>query len=71
MARPTRLDVVGGWYHVVNRGIERSAIFRGVSRYERFLALLAKLLERFNLRVHGYVFLPNHYHLQLENLERI
>jgi hypothetical protein len=33
MARPTRLDIEGGWYHVVNRGIERRAIFRAEGNY--------------------------------------
>jgi len=27
MARPVRVDVAGGWYHVTARGIERRAIF--------------------------------------------
>jgi putative transposase len=66
MARPTRLDVEEGWYHVVNRGIEKRVIFRGVSGYEHFVELLAKLPQRFGLRVHGYVLMPNHYHLQIE-----
>jgi REP element-mobilizing transposase RayT len=66
MARPTRLDIEGGWYHVVNRGIEKRVIFRGVSGYEHFIELLAKLPQRFGVRVHGYVLMPNHYHLQVE-----
>ena len=66
MARPTRLDIEGGWYHVVNRGIEKRTIFRGTAGYERFLALLSKLPQRFGLKVHGYVLMPNHYHLQVE-----
>jgi putative transposase len=66
MARPTRLDIAGGWYHVVNRGIERRVIFRGTAGYGHFIELLAKLPERFGLRVHGYVLMPNHYHLQVE-----
>jgi putative transposase len=66
MARPTRLDIGGGWYHVVNRGIEKRVIFRGVSGYEHFIELLAKLPPRFGLKVHGYVLMPNHYHLQVE-----
>jgi putative transposase len=66
MARPTRLDIEGGWYHVVNRGIEKRVIFRGVAEYEHFIELLAKLPQRFGLRVHGYVLMPNHYHLQVE-----
>lgn len=66
MARPTRLDIEGGWYHVVNRGIEKRTIFRGAAGYERFLALLSKLPQRFGLKLHAYVLMPNHYHLQVE-----
>jgi putative transposase len=66
VARPTRLDIEGGWYHVLNRGIEKRTIFRGVSGYEHFLVLLSKLPQRFGLSVHGYVLMPNHYHLQVE-----
>jgi putative transposase len=66
MARPTRLDIEGGWYHVVNRGTEKRVIFRGVTEHEHFIELLAKLPQRFGLRVHGYVLMPNHYHLQVE-----
>lgn len=66
MARPTRLDIQGGWYHVINRGIEGRSIFRGIASYEHFIGLMAKLPQRFGLRVHGYVLMPNHYHLQVE-----
>ena len=66
MARPTRLDNEGGWYHVVNRGIERRKIFRGVSSYEHFVGLVGKLPQRFGIKVHGYVLMGNHYHLQVE-----
>jgi putative transposase len=51
---------------VVNRGIERRQIFRARSGYERFVDLLSALPRRFDLRVHGYVLMPNHYHLQIE-----
>jgi hypothetical protein len=27
MARPLRIDLEGGWYHVINRGLERRRIF--------------------------------------------
>jgi putative transposase len=66
MARPTRLDIAGGWYHVVNRGIEKRTLFRGVFGYEHFIELLSGLPQRFGLRIHGYVLMPNHYHLQVE-----
>jgi putative transposase len=66
MARPTRLDIVGGWYHVLNRGIEKRVIFRDASGYEHFCGLIASLPQRFGVRVHAYVLMPNHYHLQVE-----
>jgi putative transposase len=66
MARPARLDIAGGWYHVLNRGIEGKSIFRGRSDYEQFLGLMGTLRRRFGLRLHAYVLMPNHYHLQVE-----
>ncbi len=69
MARPTRIDFPGAWYHVFNRGIEKRLIFRSTRCYERFLELLAMLPGRFGVRLHGYVLMPNHYHLQVETPE--
>src|SRR5258707_6131192 len=66
MARPTRLDIGGGWYHVLNRGIEKRVIFRDASGYQHFCGLIASLPQRFGVRVHGYVLMPNHYHLKVE-----
>jgi hypothetical protein len=41
MARPIRIDVKGGWYHVTARGIERRAIFEDDGEYVevRFVGL--------------------------------
>lgn len=69
MARPTRIDFRGAWYHVLNRGIEKRLIFRSRRCYERFLELLSTLPGRFGLKLHGYVLMPNHYHLQVETPE--
>src|ERR1700738_2735663 len=51
MARPTRIDFPGAWYHVFNRGIEKRFIFRSTRCYERFLELLATLPGRFGVRL--------------------
>jgi putative transposase len=66
MARPTRLDLEGGWYHVLNRGIERRSIFKSSNCYSHFVELLSRLPKRFGVRIHGYVLMANHYHLQIE-----
>lgn len=65
MARPLRLEYLGAWYHVTARGNERRDIFRDDRDRERFVTLLAELEKRYGLEVHGYVLMPNHYHLML------
>lgn len=63
MARPLRIDLADGWYHVTARGNERRAIFLDDRDRRQFLELLGRTQERFGLRVHGYVLMGNHYHL--------
>ena len=66
MARALRLEVAGGWYHVLNRGIERRKLFTCREDYQRFLAVLAMMPERLQTQIHAFVLMPNHYHLQIE-----
>ena len=63
MARPVRVDVEGGWYHVTARGIERRAIFGDGRDHEHFLELLGAMGERYGVEIHAYVLMGNHYHL--------
>jgi REP element-mobilizing transposase RayT len=65
MARPLRIDIEGGWYHVMSRGIERRVIFLDDSFCLHFLDLLGEMSERFGVEVHAYVLMGNHYHLIL------
>jgi putative transposase len=65
MARPLRIDVQDGWYHTMSRGIERRVIFWDTRYYEHFLELLGEMSERYQVQVHAYALLPNHYHLIL------
>jgi len=66
MARPTRVDIEGCWYHVTSRGIERRRIFRNDREREHFLELLEVSIERFNILIHSYVLMDNHYHLVVQ-----
>lgn len=65
MARPLRIQHKRGWYHVVNRGINRGEIYRDDRDREHFVQLLEVVSERYGLEVHGYVLMENHYHLLL------
>jgi hypothetical protein len=63
MARATRADSPGAWYHVLNREPrgERSSA-RSVA-VKNFIRLLSSLSERFGVRLHSYALMGNHYHL--------
>jgi putative transposase len=63
MARPVRVDIEGGWYHVTARGTERRTIFEDARDHEHFLELLPAMGERYGVELHAYVLMGNHYHL--------
>jgi len=66
MARPLRVDVADGWYHITARGTDRRTIFTGDRERRHFLDLLEKMEERHGLRIHAYVLMGNHYHLLIQ-----
>lgn len=69
MARPLRIEFEGAWYHVMNRGAGRRAIFRNDAERRYFLKLLESLHDRFNAEIHAYCLMGNHYHLMLRTPE--
>lgn len=66
MARQWRIEYAGAIYHVLSRGNSGQEIFRSKDDRQLFLDLLAKLVERFDIEVHAYVLMGNHYHLLLK-----
>jgi len=69
MARPLRLELAGGLYHVTSRGNRREAIYEDDDDREAGLSLLGKVCNRFNWRCHAYCLMDNHYHIVLETAE--
>ncbi|MFO1458418.1 MAG: transposase [Verrucomicrobiota bacterium] len=65
MARPLRVNVAGGWYHVVSRGNGGDKIFGNDTDRRRFLGLVSELPGRFAVEIHAFVLMDNHYHLLL------
>lgn len=68
MARPLRLVIAGGMYHITSRGNERHAIYRDNRDREQFFQLLSKLADRFDVEIIAYVLMDNHYHLFIQTL---
>ena len=49
-------------YHVLSRGNERRDIFTDDKDRVSFLKNLGEMSERFDIEVHAYVLMSNHYH---------
>ena len=63
MARPLRLEFEDALYHIGARGNRRERIFASDGDRERFLEILVRSLARFEVELHAYVLLANHFHL--------
>lgn len=66
MVRPLRLEYPGAVYHVMSRGDAREAITRSDKDRRLFLDVLSETHERYNVLIHGYCLMTNHYHLLIE-----
>ncbi|MFQ5965177.1 MAG: transposase [Candidatus Scalinduaceae bacterium] len=66
MARQLRIEYPGAFYHVSSRGNEGRNIFNSDMDKEKFLSYLENAHQRFNLIIHAYCLMDNHYHLLVE-----
>lgn len=63
MARLPRLTLPGYPHHVIQRGNNRQAIFATLADYRLLLNLLEENAKKFDVAVHAYVLMSNHFHL--------
>jgi putative transposase len=63
MARLPRLTVPGYPHHIIQRGNNRQPIFVHGGDYELLLALLEENARKFQVAIHAYVLMSNHFHL--------
>lgn len=69
MPRSIRIELAGGFYHVMARGNRREKIFLDEDDRDHFLKALGEACAMTGWRVHGWVLLSNHYHLMVETPE--
>jgi REP element-mobilizing transposase RayT len=66
MGRPLRIEYPGALYHITSRGNERKNIFLEDADKITFLEILEDYHTRFNILIHSYVLMDNHYHVIVE-----
>ena len=63
MARLPRLTLPGYPHHVIQRGNNRQLIFTSASDRQFLLQLLEDNAAKFDVAIHAYVLMDNHFHL--------
>jgi putative transposase len=63
MARLPRLTVPGYPHHIIQRGNNRQPIFVTPGNYDDLLAMLLENSRKFDVAIHAYVLMGNHFHL--------
>jgi len=65
MARPLRIDLPDGVYHVTSRGLERREIVRDDRDRRKWLSLLDQVARQRRWQVFAWALMDNHFHLFL------
>ena len=65
MARRPRIEVAG-YYHIINRGVDKMNIFKHPDDYEYFEELMCFYMKSYGITLHNYCLMSNHYHLLIE-----
>ena len=63
MARLPRLTLPGYAHHVIQRGNNRQSIFASTQDFQFMLELLEANARKFQVAIHAYVLMDNHFHL--------
>ena len=63
MARLARLTLPGLPHHIIQRGNNRQAIFATAADYQYLLDQLQEQAARWEVQIHAYVLMGNHFHL--------
>ena len=63
MPRDKRLQITGGVYHVISRGIERRDIFMDDDDRKEFISRLEQALEKTGAQCLAWCLMSNHFHL--------
>lgn len=69
MPRRAREESPTGMYHVYSRGTGKQNIYESKSDYIAFLDSLYQVKIKYDLEIHGYCLMPNHFHVLMVQRE--
>jgi putative transposase len=65
MARKPRLSLAG-FYHIINRGVEKRDIFLEDADFIRFLSIVDEYAKIYDFEIYSFCLMRNHYHLLIK-----
>jgi putative transposase len=67
MPRKNRKDIIydNSTHHVVQRGLNRSWVFKEQIDYEKFKELMKRYITQYNIAIYNYCLMSNHVHILL------
>ena len=69
MARPLRIELASGLYHVTSRGNRREDIYLDDDDRRLWLTVFAEVCDRYHWHCHGWCQMTNHYHIIVETID--
>jgi REP-associated tyrosine transposase len=66
VARDPRIEIPGGFFHLVARGNRGCVIYEDDFERRVFLSLLRTVIRRFEWTCHSFVLMSNHFHLLIQ-----
>ena len=66
MARPLRIEIPGGLYHIAAHGNGLLWLFKDDKDRQKFLTLLGECATKYKIIIHAFVLMINHFHLLVE-----
>lgn len=69
MPREKRIWYPGAAYHLMSRGIRRSAICKDQEDFEMFCMVIKHVMEKTPFKLHSFCMMTNHLHMQVTTLD--
>ncbi len=70
MPRERRMLIDGGIYHIIQRGHNKTVLFREQSDFEKFKTTIKKYKNKFSFELYHYCLMVNHVHLILKIIKK-
>jgi len=68
LARKKRVNLAG-FYHIINRGVEKRDVFLKKEDFEWFLEICEEYSKIFNFEIYSFCLMKNHYHLLIKTTD--